>query len=144
MEVDELKQLFEEKRHTMCHYVLGEDTVLMGNGFLGTAKGAVLTSMRAMALAREKYKQDRSRRIEKELQVSELTERAARRTAIAQAAANRFWEASWQRRAALAGVPVDVLKSSVRSLQERRATARPRTAKRVLRAHTKIKALTDA
>ena len=67
----------------MCHQVLGEDTVFMANRCLDTAKGAVLTSARAMALAREKYKQDRRRRTEKELQVSELAERAARRTTIA-------------------------------------------------------------
>ena len=83
MEVDELEQLFEEKRLRMCDQVLGEDTVLMENGFLDTAKGAVLTSTRAMDSEHEKYKQDRRRRIEKKSQVSELAERAARCTTIA-------------------------------------------------------------
>ena len=69
MDVDELEQLLEEKGLRMCHQALGEDTVLKANRFLGTGKRAVLTSTRAMALAREKYKQDRRRRIGKELLV---------------------------------------------------------------------------
>lgn len=104
MIVDELERLFEVKRLKMCNRVLAVDTVMTSNGFLDTAKGPVLASARALKLAPEKDNDDRRRRIEKELQVSALEERAARRTAIAQGAENGFLETSYQRRADLSGV----------------------------------------
>lgn len=94
MTIDELEKLYEDKRLKMCHWVLGEDTVTTSNGLLDTAKRAVLTFARPLELAREKYNEDKRRRIEKELQASALAERAVRRTAIAQGAANQFREAS--------------------------------------------------
>lgn len=126
--VDELERLFEAKRQILRTKVLGEDTVISKSGFVDTSNGAVLTSVRALALAEGKFTSDTAQRVSKELRATQSAERASRREEKTRAEGFRLRELAWSRRALQIGVTVDGLKKAVRPLQERRATARHRVA----------------
>ena len=128
--VSELERLLELKRAEMRHAVLGEDATITDCGFIDTSKGAVLTSERALYLAKGKMKSDASRRLQRELKAAAVAEKAAARDKRHVVEGEEFHAYRWSRRAALAGVSVSVLKGRARSMNMRRAVARRKALQR--------------
>ena len=54
LSVEELENILEEKRREFRETILGWDATVCSNGFVDTTQGAVLTSSRALNLARLK------------------------------------------------------------------------------------------
>lgn len=124
MSVTELECLFEQRRRDMRKFGLGSDSEVTNSDFVDTTNGQVLTSTRALQLAREKHAADQQRKLLEQAKAAEAALRAARCTEKAQVERYQFHEVRWQKRADLAGVSVELLKKRLRSVRERRAVAR--------------------
>eukprot|EP00171_Calliarthron_tuberculosum_P006070 IDg6070t1 len=128
--VEEIRALYEEKTRAARAAVLGSDARVLSCGYLDTSNGLVLTSARAMELARKKMQHDKARRKEKEMATLRKDLNAARRKHAEKVDIDLRRQASWRIRAFLAGVPENMFRASVRPLAERRAIAKLRTASR--------------
>lgn len=102
-----------EKRHAV-----------LANGFIDTAKGAVLTSETAMELAREKERRDETKRRKKQLDADRHALAAARRSRKERDIIAKIEWARWTLLACLCRKGVEELRASVRSTKERREIAR--------------------
>ena len=117
-----LKQKQEEMRDT----ILGCNATIARSGFIDTTKGAVVTSTKALELARRKHDVDRIKHRETVARYARKTTKLERRALIAPKGAWEYHRARTQRCAALAGKGEEEFLGSVRSLRERRAVARMR------------------
>ena len=112
------------------HIVLGSDANIGRSGFIHTSKGSVVTSSKALELARMKHAADVKTFKEN---AAKEARRAAKQDGRARAAAreaHNFHNYRTRRRAAMAVMCFEEYTASVRSLTERRAVARMRTNRR--------------
>ena len=123
MTVAEMESLFEEKRVQMRHAILGEDAKVSASGFIDTTRGAVLTSDRALALARDKLATDLSKKADKDRRAALSPINNAGREKRLRGEVLHLQEPAWLRRAKAVGVSVVELKRTARSFAERSAIA---------------------
>lgn len=128
--VDELERLFKKKREAARVVILGHDAERHASGFVDTSNGMVLTSARAMELARKKAGVDKAKREKKIMRELETALATARKNKSPRTERAKVPDWVWARRARMASMPVEELQCSVRSLTERVATANLRTAMR--------------
>ena len=128
--VSELERLLELKLTEMHHAVLGEDGTITDCGFIDTSKGAVLTSERALYLAKGKMKSDAANRLQRELNAAAVAETGSARDKRHLVEGEEFHAYRWSRRAGLAGVSLSMLKERARSMNMRRAVARRKALQR--------------
>ena len=121
---DELMTMLESKRAQVRSEALGANTSLLRTGFVDTTRGAILTSERAIEIARQKALRDEQKRDQERLQQMRRDAVVAERDEQRQKRIKRAREQIAARRAALAGMPLDAYKAKVRSFKERRSIAR--------------------
>lgn len=107
--------------------VLGNDATIMGTGFINTAKGAAVTSTKALEFFRMKHEADGIKYCDTAARDARRTTRLERRALIAAKGAREYYSGRMRRCAALAGREEEEFLGSIRSLMERRAVARMRT-----------------
>lgn len=128
--VQDLEDLYEERRRAVRTSILGADAQIASCGYLDTSNGLVLTSARAMELAREKAGRDREKRELKSIAELRRDVAAAKRHRMQRAEAERMRDIAWSSRARLAGMSVQDFRDRVRPLAQRRAVAKLRSAMR--------------
>ncbi len=128
--VEELQELFEEKRRSVRSSIIGADARIDSSGFIDTSQGMVLTSECALQLARKKAEQDSEKRKAKELKSIRAALASARREKAERLDIAKREAAKWKERARLANMSVSDFRESVRPIKERRAIAKLRKALR--------------
>ena len=126
MTAEELFVAFEEKQEEMQDTVLGSDSRITRSGFIDTTKGAVVTSTKALELARRKHDDDRIRHRETAARDERKMTKLKRKAFIAAKGACEYYSARMRRCTALAGKGEEEFLGSVRSLRERCAVTRMR------------------
>ena len=130
---DQLIQLLEKKRAEAREEILAANITVLRTGFVDTTRGAVLTSSAALSAAKAKADSDsRKREIERMTAIRHYLRLAAqsRRNKEQCACGAQFVN---QRRASQTGMTVRAYTAQLRSMKERRASARLRTAQRMQR-----------
>ena len=97
---------------------------MLRTGFVDTTRGAVLTSMEALAIAKRKADNDEKKREADRVAQSRRETRLAVQQTLRDKRRNREFELICARRASLACMPVRLFKARLRSMKERRAGAR--------------------
>lgn len=123
LDVGRLGGQFEEKRSIMRDEVLGSTATLGKNGFVDTSEGEVLTSVKALHLAKAKHQSDVIKREAAERNACVVVAKSARRATERRAENDRLKDLQWMRRARYCGLSVAILKRRTRSTNERRASA---------------------
>ena len=127
MTAEELFVAFKQKQEEMRDTILGSNATISRSGFIDTTKGAVVTSAKALELARRKRDCDRIKHLETVARDARKTTKLERQASIAAKAAREYYSARMRRCAALAGKGEEEFLCSVRILRERRAVVRMRT-----------------
>lgn len=128
--VSELRKKMDEKLCAARRAVIGEDAVLLACGYVDTSRGAVVTSTRAMQLAADRARLDEVARHRSSIIASRRAVTSACRREKWRVEADRLWAAAWSSQAEMSGMTVEAFRRQVRPLEERRARARARTARR--------------
>lgn len=131
MSVEQLSILMEKKREEVKESVVCSDAMMLGNGYLDTTKGMVLTSDNALALIRDKVEKGRAASLAKVIEANRKAVEAARRLEKHCIEVARMRALEMRRRAAMSRMRVNVFRAQCRSLKERRALARMGVKKRM-------------
>lgn len=107
LSVTELQLLFEKRRNEMRDEVIGAHTTVAASGFIGTFLESVLTSEKALELGRMKSAADASRREQQHRKDVATSLKGTRRAEAFRESSARFHFSCNERRAALAGLPVE-------------------------------------
>lgn len=117
--IEEMEEMLIASRAAARRSIVGDDVVVTHRGFVETTRGRVLTTDAAITAASKKAEEYRRKKAAE-------AEREAQRERVEQEQIARSERARWVVRAKMVGVPVHVLRSSVRPLSARRALARHR------------------
>lgn len=127
MSLKELHAAFQAKRNSLRNATLGDDTTISRSGFIDTSSGAVVTSAKALELARHKRDVDLEKHsIQRAKEARRTTKRDCRLRVIAEHA-RQYHRARTKRCAALAAKRLEEFTASVRSFEELHAVGRMRT-----------------
>lgn len=126
--VDELERLFKTKREAARVAILGADTKLQLSRLVDTRNCMVLTSARAMELARWKAGVEKEKREKKIMRALEKALATARKNKTPRKERAKLSDWVWARRARMASMPMEEFQRSVRSMSERIAAAKLRAA----------------
>ena len=99
--------LLDRKRREGKTKNLGEDAELMSSGFISPKQGLAFTSERAMNLIRANERHRLHALLTAEAEANRKAMQSARREYKPACEGSTFWEARWEKRAALCGVSVD-------------------------------------
>ena len=127
MSVEELCFAFEEKQKALRSSVLGSEATLTRSGFIDTSKGFVVTSSRALELARDKQNADLKKLQDVAAEEARKRARQDRRALSAAGEARHYRNERVRQCAALSRKGVEEFSRNMRSISERRAVARMRT-----------------
>ena len=124
--VDEMEAMIQKRRDEICSGVFGEVLNVTDNGFIDTTRGAVLNNATAIATLSKRAEILQKARRQAQIEQEERCLRVAAREERAREVARRMKHLADVWRARLAGMEVNVYRSQLRSIVQRRAHARLR------------------